>query len=922
MAARLCGQAGPGEILATPEVVHLARAVDGVRYVDRGTLHLKGIAEPVRVTKVLPVDGDPSTLLAPLVTERARQAPRARRRWSWKWIAAAAAVVTALAVVVPIVISGGGQGSIPGIDANSVGLIDLSSHRLTAQVAVGGRPVAVASGAGGIWVANAGDNTVDRVDPATHDVQRIQVGSGPAGVAVGDGAVWVTNSASRTVSEISPKTNTVVATIPVGNGPSGIAVGDGAVWVADSVDATLSKIDPQGARVTATIGVGSDPVAVAVAHDLWVANSGDGTISQVDPSTGRVLRTTFVGSGPSAVLATPEAVWVANTLDSTVTRIDPVTGSVAQTVPVGDGPSGLASTSAGLWVASRFNGSVSLIPPGSGNPTAIHVGNAPQSATAAGSSLWVAATGAGAGHGGGTLTIDNQYGLDSIDPGVAYSPDSWAILIDTTDGLVSFDKTDGTAGSTIVPDLAVSVPRPTDDGKTYTFQLRPGISYSTGQVVQPSDFVRAFERGLMIGQAPPYFRSVVGGAACTKKHCDLSRGMIANDADRTLTIHLVQADSDFMYQLALPFGAPVPPGTSTKAAPTTPIPGTGPYMIQSYRPVKGKETGSLVLVRNPHFREWSAAAQPQGYPDRIEWQLGVQYEDAVTAVEQGKADWLFGGPPPDRVDEVRTRFADQVHVFQEPATFGFFFNTKEPPFNDVRVRQAISYAIDRRKVAELYGQAAVTCQVLPPDLAGYRPFCPYTLDPNGEGTWTAPDMEKARRLLDAAHVRGASVTVWGTPQLLNKVKPTAYYVGLLNRLGFHARLKSIPDFAVFFSDVLQAKYHAQTFAYTWIQDYPAAADFLNLLFGCASIEAGPNNPNSSQFCDPGIDRMMQKALELQATDPYQAGLAWAKVDQAVTTQAPWAAALTPTGIDLVSRRVKNYQHNPQYGLLVDQLWVG
>ena len=67
--------------------------------------------------------------------------------------------------------------------------------------------------------------------------------------------------------------------------------------------------------------------------------------------------------------------------------------------------------------------------------------------------------------------------------------------------------------------------------------------------------------------------------------------------------------------------------------------------------------------------------------------------------------------------------------------------------------------------------------------------------------------------------------------------------------------------------------------------------------------------------------MTQHALELQATDPYQAGLVWAKVDQAVTQQAPWAAALTPTGIDLVSRRVKNYQHNPQFGLLVDQLWV-
>src|SRR5205823_9996893 len=229
MAARLCGQAGPGEILATPEVVHLARVVDGVRYVDRGTHHLKGISDPVKVTRIVSEDGDPASALAPIVSERARTATQQRRIRSWKPIAAAVAPLLVIAVVVPLVLSGGGGSSLSSIDANSVGTIDLASHHITGQVAVGGRPVAIASGAGAIWVANAGDNTVDRVDPASHAVQRIQVGSAPAAFAVGDGSVWVANSAARTVSEISPKTNTVVATIPVGNGASGFAVGKGAV---------------------------------------------------------------------------------------------------------------------------------------------------------------------------------------------------------------------------------------------------------------------------------------------------------------------------------------------------------------------------------------------------------------------------------------------------------------------------------------------------------------------------------------------------------------------------------------------------------------------------------------------------------------------------------------------------------------------
>ena len=163
--------------------------------------------------------------------------------------------------------------------------------------------------------------------------------------------------------------------------------------------------------------------------------------------------------------------------------------------------------------------------------------------------------------------------------------------------------------------------------------------------------------------------------------------------------------------------------------------------------------------------------------------------------------------------------------------------------------------------------------------------------------------------------------MWGSPQLLNKVKPTAYYVGLLNRLGFRATLKSIPNEVTFFTDVVQAKFHAQTFDYTWIQDYPAAADFLNLLFGCKSIQNDGGNANASQFCDHSIDRMIDKALRLQAADPYASGVQWARVDRAVVDAAPWAAVVNRTGAELVSHRVGNYQHSPQWGLLIDQLWV-
>src|SRR5207248_9736453 len=190
-------------------------------------------------------------------------------------------------------------------------------------------------------------------------------------------------------------------------------------------------------------------VAVAVGQDVWVANSGDGTISEIDPRTGEVVGPPiFVGSGPHAVVATGKAVWVANSLTGTASRIDPSSGSIAQVVPVGDGPTGLAVTGQGLWVANQFDGSVSVIAPGSGQATRITVGNAPQAAVAAGSSLWVATAGSGPGHRGGTVTmLDSESPrFDSIDPGVAV--DSWGVLSTTNDGLVAFEKVGGLNGST------------------------------------------------------------------------------------------------------------------------------------------------------------------------------------------------------------------------------------------------------------------------------------------------------------------------------------------------------------------------------------------------------------------------------------------------------------------------------------------
>ncbi len=134
---------------------------------------------------------------------------------------------------------------------------------------------------------------------------------------------------------------------------------------------------------------------------------------------------------------------------------------------------------------------------------------------------------------------------------------------------------------------------------------------------------------------PSYYEGIVGATRCEQnpKRCDLSQGIVADDATQTVTFHLVAPDPEFLYKLALDFADVVPAGTPPKAAGTHPLPATGPYMIASYRP-----NHALRLVRNPYFHEWSQAAQPDGYPDQIVFEIGGTPDAAVNDVIRGKAD--------------------------------------------------------------------------------------------------------------------------------------------------------------------------------------------------------------------------------------------------------------------------------------------
>jgi peptide/nickel transport system substrate-binding protein len=356
------------------------------------------------------------------------------------------------------------------------------------------------------------------------------------------------------------------------------------------------------------------------------------------------------------------------------------------------------------------------------------------------------------------------------------------------------------------------------------------------------------------------------------------------------------------------------------------MPGTGPYKIASY--VQGK---GFTLKRNHFFSRWSAAAQPDGYPDTIQWRFATS-QQALDGVLRGAGDVdqiggsAFGEGTGQVLHDLRVQHPTMLKSDPLLDTEMEQFNTRLPPFNNRLARQAVNFATDRNKLVKLWGGpelATPTCQMLPPNFPGYHYYCPFGMtDTNGR--YVGPDLARAKALVRLSGTRGqhVRVDVVDAPGLL---PGTSYFADVLRALGYHVTVRKLDpsriDLVPFYKDPRNKIQIAN--AAGWLADFPAPSDFYDPLFSCAGFSrANPaTNFNVSEFCDPTIDDIAARAHAADLRYPAKANRLWRQVDQKLTYASPAVFTFNRQANTLISPHVGNYTRTPLGYLIFDQVWV-
>jgi ABC-type transport system substrate-binding protein len=520
---------------------------------------------------------------------------------------------------------------------------------------------------------------------------------------------------------------------------------------------------------------------------------------------------------------------------------------------------------------------------------------------------------------GGTLRIVNNADVDYLDTANGYYTVSWTMMRPYARELYSFDITKtGQAATEAVPDLADGPATVSGNNTVFTFKIRKGVKWAppaTGEV-SGDDFVYAVER--LYDKANPsggqsYSNLIKGAKEFGDGKAKTISGIKVNGDSITYT--LTKPSADFLSIIALPFFAPVPRSYASKykVGPdySKHVVGSGPYTVQSYVPTK-----SIELVRNSN---WDPATDPlrKAWVDKITMRIGLDPDAIQQTIERGDADISLDTQPPNAsLQRLSTDPKLKQQFAVETTGCNRYFtmetnpkaDTPQAKISDVKVRQAINYAIDkiaiqRARGGPFAGDPAST--ILTPVLLGYSKFDLYP-SPNNQG-----DVAKAKQLLsEAGYPNGITVNYVG-PNAGAGLRVNTAVQSALARANIKLNIKTFAGSAVYTDSLgLPAKRSQHQMGQAgWCPDYPGdgTRSFMVPLLDGRSIQASGNS-NYGEYNNPAVNAKIDQALA--EPDKNKRAQLWAALDKQIMADAPWAPFLYDKAPYFWSARTKNWVWTP------------
>ncbi len=477
------------------------------------------------------------------------------------------------------------------------------------------------------------------------------------------------------------------------------------------------------------------------------------------------------------------------------------------------------------------------------------------------------------------LRVEIDAGADSLDPGLSFTSESWQSLWNVYLSPLGYAHANGRTSTRIVPALAEKMPDISGGGRVYEFRLRKGLRYSNGKFVLASDFGNAIRRLYLLDSfGAPFFDDIVGAGVNAARRGPIS-GIQTDDLTREVTIHLARPNPSFLDALASLFAAPVPPGTPSRDQTRAPIPSTGPYKISQV-----KWPREFTLTRNRYFR--ATYAVPDTNPDRIVVSIVRGSRTAFERLVAGQADYVDAPMALASLERAQKKGLVQLRTSAAANTHYFFMNTTERPFNDIRVRRAVNYAIDRKHLASIFGKPAVpTENILPPLYPSYRKHDLYPFN-----IW------RARALVRRAKAVGARVTVYGLTSPASARIATLYLAQQLAAIGLKPSPipKLLPP-ALYWSRIGSRQTRAQIGYAFWIQGYPSPFEWFESLLSANRIHRPANTNYSFANIAPVNAEIARLAREPELNDDVNAR--WASLDRLAMRWAPLAPFLNELQVD-------------------------